>query len=141
MRLIDLDEAIETVTQIVNEKPEGFTYQSTTEWKSCAYVPIKEAIKAGFEYGADSASEDDVRLTTGCLVGEMLNRLDFPMEKIAGCNSGVNGFNFKLALDSADYEITHAAQVFLSSVQAQQDDGNTWKEALDYGLEKVGRTL
>ncbi len=133
---ITLDSAIEAVRAAVDEKGKYYTY---------APVSLSVHGAVGCVYVHDGAPS--------CAVGHAMVNLGVPIHLFTeedefgvGLNVDTDacGLLAALARDgelSMPLDAEEADQIvtFLAAVQDKQDDGRPWGEALQYGLDKVGK--
>lgn len=112
------------VREIVAEKPEGYKYTEDpkTAERQAQYLP-SEASGTGCYYAHADGSP-------GCIVGHFVHKLNPDFDLKGYEFSGVPSI-----LHYAGIKVTGDAMQFLGDVQAYQDGGSTWKDAVEKAIQ------
>lgn len=120
--MLKLTQAIASAKKVVAKAGEDFVYNPGGTLL-CMYAPLGQAKDGTF------AVEDDPRLTTGCLVGEILADNGMRTPVVAHFSGSVTSL-----VDAGEVSLSPKAARFLVAVQMHQDKGSTWGEALNAGI-------
>lgn len=138
---ITLAQAKDLMAQIVAEKEPGFCYRRRMDGMGCFYAPLPELVALGdtedgrnggqqaIEMIDERGGEDATRLTTACLVGEILSRHGFVEHKQA-----VKPVDYLAGVYPWMFE-GRVVVTFLRIAQDRQDSGEPWEEAQRAALE------
>lgn len=126
--MITYDQVVEAADKLVEERGPGYRYSNGDQ--VCFYVPIPEFLATDItgyvRTTAEAIAANTPAQTSGCLVGEILKSLNYDMKKLATETASVNEFLPRKRKFHAK------AITFLTDIQALQDDGETWANAVSY---------
>lgn len=111
---ITAEKLIDTLRAVANEKPDH------------VYTAPAHMDKNDSCYYVHTDPEDNQKLSPGCLVGAALHRLGVPLEELKR-HEGESAYAL---LDQLCPGVGHRARCFAGEVQALQDEGTAWGEAI-----------
>lgn len=115
---------VKRVREIAKENPDFIYTDQGANDSECSYL-------------GRSMSEPNVG--QGCIVGQALLDLGVTREEMVEAEiEGVPGYE---VLEYLGIESKFKHNIFLDYVQESQDDGETWKEAVEYADNEVGRVV
>lgn len=122
-------DVLETAEIVVARMPVGFRYNAVglEADRRCSYVPVSDP-RFPYNHGLKAAPGAEV---TGCLIGEILKEMGLLTDEIASYQGPI-GMVLEEVM-SLHGEFTPRAQGMLMFLQRRQDNGATWREALDEG--------
>lgn len=117
MRTITYSEALTMLERARDSKPADFRYVQSGISTVSHYVPRP-----------DIYSADDPRSTCGCLIGTAFKLHGLPVPE---SDDAIMFYKWE------DIRFTQKAMWLLSEAQVAQDDGETWPQAVYYGVRTV----